>query len=115
MSLNLRSNDIVELKEWIRAKGCAVIERRDPIVVDVRGCDGTSRFAEEWSELRGINADEFRGFLDENGTPCDCAVLMDIDLSSPRFQLAFRQLSPPKEASSVRSMSQSTWLATFLR
>ena len=58
MSLNLRLNDIVELKEWIRANGCVVIERRNfRTSVEVCGCDGTPRFAEDWSKLQGLDHD----------------------------------------------------------
>ena len=78
--MELTPDDILELRDFIRASGCDVVLRRALAgiegAVEVFGCDGTNRFTDRWGELRRIPRQKLRRLLDELGTPCDCSVVM---------------------------------------
>ena len=88
--MELTPDDILELRDFIRASGCDVVWHRGLAgiegEVEVFGCDGTNRFADRWGELRNIPRRELHQLLDRLGTPCDCSVVMAAQDVAPLLQ-----------------------------
>lgn len=81
----MNHDEIVDMVMYLHASGVRVASawiNGEPHC-EVEGCDGAPRVALEWAEARGVARSRLKAYLDECGTPCDCAILMDLELAKP--------------------------------
>jgi hypothetical protein len=80
----LTKRSFFDLAEFLGAQGVNVITDRghDGVNVEIRGCEGSDRNTCEWARLRGFDVSGVRNLLDTLGLPCDCSILLELDLNA---------------------------------
>ncbi|MGD9126472.1 MAG: DUF2695 domain-containing protein [Planctomycetia bacterium] len=66
MPFELKANDILDLLEYIAEK------------LEDNACDESLRFTLEWASKREVNQEDLVDLLQENGSFCDCEVVLNI-------------------------------------